>query len=444
MAINVDLETISSGYNITKINTNFQRLHNALDDVLSRSGTAPNQMGADFDLNSNDLLNGGIGNFEGLIVDGIPVEDIVGQVGPEGPAGPPGTDGTNGTNGTNGADGVVQSIVQGTNIIVDNTDPANPIISATGGSGEPSDGDKGDITVSVSGTVWNIDAGVVTTTELGGDITTAGKQLLDDANAAAQLVTLGLTATAAELNVLDGITSSTAELNFTDGVTSAIQTQLDAKAPLASPTFTGTVTIPTPFTLGAVSVLPTGTELNFVDGVTSSIQTQIDGKQPLDSDLTSWAGVTRASGFDTFVATPSSANLKTLVTDETGSGGSLVFATSPAITTPTLTDPIITGTILEDVYTITDGAGFEIDPGNGSIQLITLTANRTPAATNFAAGESVTLMIADGTAFTITWTTVAVTWVGGSAPTLATSGYTVVELWKVGSTIYGAHVGDVA
>lgn len=110
----------------------------------------------------------------------------------------------------------------------------------------------------------------------------------------------------------------------------------------------------------------------------------------------------------------------------------------------TLTDPAIIGTILEDVFTITDGAGFEIDPGNGSIQLITLGASRTPAATNFANGESVTMMIADGSAFTITWTTVAVTWVGGSAPTLATSGYTVVELWKVGGTIYGLHSGDVA
>ena len=55
------------------------------------------------------------------------------------------------------------------------------------------------------------------------------------------------------------------------------------KANLASPTFTGTVTLPTPFTLGAVSVLPTGTELNFVDGVTSAIQPQIDAKAPLAS-----------------------------------------------------------------------------------------------------------------------------------------------------------------
>jgi hypothetical protein len=57
--------------------------------------------------------------------------------------------------------------------------------------------------------------------------------------------------------------------------------------------------------------------------------------QPLDADLTSWAGVTRASGFDTFAATPSSANLDALVTDDTGSGA-LVFGTSPTFTTSIL------------------------------------------------------------------------------------------------------------
>lgn len=53
--------------------------------------------------------------------------------------------------------------------------------------------------------------------------------------------------------------------------------------------------------------------------------------QALDADLTSWAGVTRASGFDTFTATPSSANLRTLLTDETGTGAA-VFAGAPTIT----------------------------------------------------------------------------------------------------------------
>ena len=38
------------------------------------------------------------------------------------------------------------------------------------------------------------------------------------------------------------ITATGTELNYVDGVTSAIQTQIDTKAPLASPTFTGTVT----------------------------------------------------------------------------------------------------------------------------------------------------------------------------------------------------------
>jgi hypothetical protein len=44
-------------------------------------------------------------------------------------------------------------------------------------------------------------------------------------------------------NTSIGTVTST-EIGYVDGVTSAIQTQLDAKAPLASPTFTGTVTLP--------------------------------------------------------------------------------------------------------------------------------------------------------------------------------------------------------
>ena len=55
----------------------------------------------------------------------------------------------------------------------------------------------------------------------------------------------GVTATTAELNALGGITATVTELNYTDGVTSAIQTQLNAKAALASPALTGTPTAPT-------------------------------------------------------------------------------------------------------------------------------------------------------------------------------------------------------
>lgn len=70
----------------------------------------------------------------------------------------------------------------------------------------------------------------------------------------------------------------------------------------------------------------------------TGLQTALDAKQALDTGLTSWAGVTRASGFDTFAATPSSANLRSLLTDETGSGAA-VFATSPTLVTPALGTP---------------------------------------------------------------------------------------------------------
>lgn len=68
----------------------------------------------------------------------------------------------------------------------------------------------------------------------------------------------------------------------------------------------------------------------------------------LDTDLTSWAGVTRASGFDTFAATPSSANLRSLLTDEVGTGAA--YFVGGALGTPssgTLTNatglPLTTG-----------------------------------------------------------------------------------------------------
>ena len=44
------------------------------------------------------------------------------------------------------------------------------------------------------------------------------------------LSSLGVTATAAELNKLDGVTATATELNYVDGVTSNIQTQLNGKA----------------------------------------------------------------------------------------------------------------------------------------------------------------------------------------------------------------------
>ena len=181
-------------------------------------------------------------------------------------------------------------------------------------------------------------------------------------------------------------------------------------------------------------------------------------------DITSGGGsgtvtsvsVVSANGLAGTVATSTTTPAITLTTSVTGvlkgNGTAISAATAgtdyvtptgtETLTNKTLTDPVITGTITEDIFTITDGASVDIDPVNGSIQLWTLGANRTATASSFNAGESITIMVNDGTAYALTWPTM--TWVGGSAPILATTGYTVIELWKVSTTLYGAIVGYVA
>ena len=92
---------------------------------------------------------------------------------------------------------------------------------------------------------------------------------------------------------------SNTELQYLNGVTSAIQTQIDAKAPLASPTFTGTVTIPN----GAVLGTPASGTLTNATGL------------PVSSGISGLG-----TGVATFLATPSSANLASMLTDEIGTG----------------------------------------------------------------------------------------------------------------------------
>jgi len=108
--------------------------------------------------------------------------------------------------------------------------------------------------------------------------------------------------------------------------------------------------------------------------------------------------------------------------------------------TQTLTNKTFTG-YKETVFTITDASTVTPNVVNGTIQFWALGANRTLNTSGLNDGESLTLMIDDGSARTITWSTVK--WVTNTAPTLATTGYTVVELWKANSNTYGAAVGNV-
>ena len=119
-------------------------------------------------------------------------------------------------------------------------------------------------------------ANVVATGNILADGAVAPAELTGVTSTAAEINILdGVTATAAELNLMDGVTATTAELNYVDGVTSAIQTQIDTKAPVAGPTFTGTLAAPTinastALQIGGAAVTATAAELNKMDGVTVS------------------------------------------------------------------------------------------------------------------------------------------------------------------------------
>jgi hypothetical protein len=95
--------------------------------------------------------------------------------------------------------------------------------------------------------------------------------------------------------------------------------------------------------------------------------------------------------------------------------------------------------IRDTVNTLTPAASVALDPTAGGIQTITLGQATTFTLSNWASGHRMTLMIDDGTNYAVTWPTMQ--WAGGVAPTLATSGYNTIELWYVGSTLYGAYVG---
>ena len=140
----------------------------------------------------------------------------------------------------------------------------------------------------------------------------------------------------------------------------------------------------------------------------------------------------------TFLATPSSANLASAVTDETGSG-SLVFGTSPTLTTPTVGSGILIGP--EERWNIVASAA----TGTINIDVLTsgvwyYTSNATGNHTlNFRADVSNTLnsVLATNDSITVLWlntngstayypnvyqvdgTTsgVTVNWSGGTAPT---------------------------
>jgi len=119
-----------------------------------------------------------------------------------------------------------------------------------------------------------------------------------------------------------------------------------------------------------------------------------------------------------------------------------IDAAGRALLTPASAQPTFKA-VTETRFAVT-GTTPAIDPANGGIQTWTLSGNSTPTEA-VGDGESVTLHVADGAgAYTVSWASTVTHWVGGSAPTLPTSGFAVIEIWRVNTVVYAAYLGDVA
>jgi hypothetical protein len=164
-----------------------------------------------------------------------------------------------------------------------------------------------------------------------------------------------------------------------------------------------------------------------VTSLSAGTATAIRFYQPTNSWYQINAETVYAAGMQAFLATPSSANLRAAMTDETGTGV-LVFATSPTLTTPTITNPTVstgtftspalvtpaigvaTGTSLTAtgaiVSTGTAGVGYATGAGGTVTQLTSRTTSvtldkRCGAITMFSAAGSAT-----AATFTVTNSTV--------------------------------------
>jgi len=207
-------------------------------------------------------------------------------------------------------------------------------------------------------------------------------------------------------------------------------------------TLTGTVTSSGNLTLGGT--------LGSVD-----LTSQITGTLPVGNGGT---GITSlGSGVATWMGTPSSANLASAVTDETGTGA-LVFGTAPTLTGLTLAgavtgaDQTVSAVNLKDYGEVTNAIGstgggtqdIDLTLGNSVTATVDTSANTFTFSNPTASDElcGFTLTLTNGGSQTVNWPA-SVDWAGGTAPTLTASGVDVLVFYTTdgGTRWYGFLAG---
>jgi hypothetical protein len=181
-------------------------------------------------------------------------------------------------------------------------------------------------------------ANVDNTTDAGKPVSTATQTALDLKAPIANPTFTGTvtlpSGTVTSTMIADG-TIADADINASAAIAQSkidgLSTSLSAKADLAGPTFTGTVTLPSTTSIGDVS----STELSYLNNVTSAIQTQLDGK--VDESLFDTKGDILVASADNTPAKLAAGTNGYLLTANSAAANGVEWAAAP-VSLPTQTD----------------------------------------------------------------------------------------------------------